>query len=330
MNSSQEEPGNPNMLVAILAILAGFIILTWSADQFVNGAAATARNFNISPMLIGLTVVSIGTSAPEILVSIMAASQDHASLAIGNAIGSNIANIGLVLGVTALIAPLPVKKSLARREIPLLVGISLLAGICIANGFLTQLDSLALLGTLFLTLYLMFRWQKQHPDEPLLEGEEESAPQLSAGKAWFYLVSGLLFLLGSSQILVWGATELARLFGVSELLIGLTIVAIGTSLPELAASVASAIKGHHDIALGNVVGSNVFNLLAVLPMPGLLASGTINPQVVWQDFPVMMGLTLFLAASCLFGKQPKYLGRIIGFILISFYVAYTGWLFLNN
>lgn len=318
------------MLVAIIAILAGFIILTWSADQFVNGAAATARNFNISPMLIGLTVVSIGTSAPEILVSVMAATQDHASLAIGNAIGSNIANIGLVLGATALIAPLPVKRSLARREIPMLVVVSALAGICIINGLLTQLDSLALLGTLFLTLYLMFRWQKQHPDEPLIEGEEEEVPELSAGKAWFYLISGLLFLLGSSQILVWGATELARLFGISELIIGLTIVAIGTSLPELAASVASTIKGHHDIALGNVVGSNIFNLLAVLPMPGLFASGTISPQVIWQDFPVMMTLTLFLAISCLFGKQPKHLGRMTGLFLLICYVAYTSWLFIHH
>ena len=316
------------MLVAILAIIAGFIILTWSADQFVNGAAATARNFNISPMLIGLTVVSIGTSAPEILVSITAATQDHASLAIGNAIGSNIANIGLVLGTTALIAPLPVKRSLALREIPLLVGVSILAGICIFNGLLTQLDSLALLGTLFITLYLMFRWQKRHPDEPLLEGEEDEAPELPSGKAWFYLVSGLLFLLGSSQLLVWGATELARLFGVSELIIGLTIVAIGTSLPELAASVASAIKGHHDIALGNIVGSNIFNLLAVLPMPGLLASGTVNPQVIWQDFPVMMGLTLFLSINCLTGKQPKALGRTAGIVLSGCYAAYTAWLFM--
>ena len=318
------------MLLAILAIFAGFIILTWSADQFVNGAAATARNFNISPMLIGLTVVSIGTSAPEILVSLMASTQDHASLAIGNAVGSNIANMGLVLGATALITPLPVKKSLARREIPMLVVVSTLAGLCIVNGFLTQLDSIVLLGALFLTLYLMFRWQKQHPDEPLIEGEEEEVPELSPGKAWFYLISGLLFLLGSSQILVWGATELARLFGVSELIIGLTIVAIGTSLPELAASVASAIKGHHDIALGNVVGSNIFNLLAVLPMPGLFAPGSVNPQVIWQDFPVMMALTLFLAMSCLFGKQPKHLGRMTGLLLLSCYAAYTVWLFIHH
>ena len=203
----------------------------------------------------------------------MAATQGHASLAIGNAIGSNIANIGLVLGATALIAPLPVRKALAQREIPMLVGVSVLAGFCIYNGLLTELDSLALLGCLFITLYLMFYWQKKHPEDPLIEDDDDELPELSTNKAWFYLVSGLLVLLGSSQLLVWGATKLATLFGVSELVIGLTIVAIGTSLPELAASVASALKGHHDIALGNVVGSNIFNLLAVLPMPGLFASG---------------------------------------------------------
>ena len=318
------------MLLAIIAIVAGFIVLTWSADRFVTGAAATARNFSISPMLIGLTVVSIGTSAPEILVSLMAATQGHPGLAIGNAIGSNIANMGLVLGVTALIAPLPVKAALAKREIPLLVGVSILAGVCVVNGYLTPLDSLTLLLALFITLYLMVRWQKHHPEEPQLEGEEEEVPVLPSPKAWFYLISGLLILLASSQLLVWGATELARLFGVSELVIGLTIVAIGTSLPELAASVTSAIKGHHDIALGNVVGSNIFNLLAVLPMPGLFAGGDAPPQVIWQDYPLMLALTLFIAFVCMTGKFPRTLGRTSGIILLCTYLLYGCWLFLQH
>ena len=318
------------MPLTILAILTGFIILTWSADLFVTGAAATARNFKVSPMLIGLTVVSIGTSAPEILVSIMAAYQDHAGLAIGNAIGSNIANMGLVLGITALIAPLPVRKALARREIPLLVGVSILAGVCVLNGFLTPLDSLALLLTLFLTLGLMIRWQKRHPDEPLLEGEEEEVPCLPESKAWFCLICGLALLLASSQLLVWGATGLARLFGVSELIIGLTIVAIGTSLPELAASVTSAIKGHHDIALGNVVGSNIFNLLAVLPMPGLLAGGRTPEQLIRQDYPLMLSLTFFVAVVCMTGKPPRSLGRFAGIILLGTYSLYGVWLFTSH
>ncbi|MGI9275013.1 MAG: calcium/sodium antiporter [Endozoicomonas sp.] len=324
------------MLTAIAAILAGFILLTWSADRFVAGAAATASNFNISPMLIGLTVVSVGTSAPEILVSLMAASQDHVGLAVGNAIGSNIANIGLVLGITALIAPLPVKAALAQKEIPLLVIITVATGICLGNGYLGLLDSLVLLTGLIITLYLMVRWQKQHPNEPLFheESAEDEIQQLSPGKSWLYLGSGLLLLLGSSQLLVWGATDVARMLGVSELMIGLTIVAIGTSLPELAASITSALKGHSDIALGNVVGSNIFNLLAVLSMPGLVAPGELDDQqVIWRDYPVMLGLTLLIALICWLGSrkgQHRNLGRRAGSLLLGCYCLYGLMLFLQN
>ncbi|WP_252176835.1 calcium/sodium antiporter [Endozoicomonas sp. 4G] len=316
------------MLIALAAILVGFIILTWSADRFVAGAAATASNMNVSRMLIGLTVVSIGTSAPEILVSLMAALQGFPGLAVGNAMGSNIANIGLVLGVTALIAPLPVKAALAKREIPLLVVISLVAGLCIANGYLGRIDGLILLAGLFITLYLMIRWQKQHPDEPLVEDEE--IPELSPAKAWLMLGSGLLLLLGSSQLLVWGATEIAKMMGISDLVIGLTIVAIGTSLPELAASVTSALKGHHDIALGNVIGSNIFNLLAVLSMPGLVAPGALDKAVILRDYPVMLGMTLLLALLCLIGKKPRQLGKVTGVALLSIYALYGAWLFIQN
>ena len=324
------------MLTAIAAILAGFILLTWSADRFVAGAAATASNFNISPMLIGLTVVSIGTSAPEILVSLVAASQEHVGLAVGNAIGSNIANMGLVLGITALIAPLPVKDALAKKEIPLLIFITVAAGLCLGNGYLGLLDSFMLLTGLIITLCLMVQWQKQHPGEPLFheESEEDEIQEMPSGKAWFYLGSGLLLLLGSSQMLVWGATEVARMLGVGELLIGLTIVAIGTSLPELAASIASALKGHSDIALGNVVGSNIFNLLAVLAMPGLVAPGEIgDQQVIWRDYPVMLGLTLLIALICWFGPrkgQHRNLGRLAGCLLSGCYCLYGLMLFLQN
>lgn len=190
------------MLIALAAILVGFIILTWSADRFVAGAAATASNLNVSRMLIGLTVVSIGTSAPEILVSLSAALQGFPGLAVGNAMGSNIANIGLVLGVTALIAPLPVKAALTKREIPLLLVITIISGLCIANGYLGRIDGLILLAGLVITLYLMIHWQKQHPDEAVVE--DEDIPELSSAKAWFMLGSGLLLLLGSSQLLVWG------------------------------------------------------------------------------------------------------------------------------
>ena len=313
------------MIAASLAILVGFIALTWSADRFVEGAAATAKNWGISPMLIGLTIVSIGTSAPEILVSLMSALQDHVDIAIGNAIGSNIANMGLVLGITALIAPLPVKPALAKQEIPWLVLVTLLAGVCLANGYLGLLDSIGLLAFLVLTLFLMVRWQKNHPNEPLTEDVE--IHEMSSSKAWFKLISGLLLLLISAQVLVWGATQIAQALGIGELAIGLTIVAIGTSLPELAASIASALKGHHDIALGNIVGSNIFNLLAVLAMPGLVAPGELTQSALIRDYPVMLGLTLLIAALAILGRSPRFIGRPSGLVLLAGYILYGFWLY---
>ncbi len=315
------------MLFAITAIIIGFILLTWSADRFVNGSAATAKNWGISPMLIGLTVVSIGTSAPEILVSLISSLQHHTDIAVGNAIGSNIANMGLVLGATALIAPLPVKAALAKREIPWLLLVTVVAGISLLNGFLGLFDSLFLLSFLVLTLYLMVRWQKHHPDEPI---DEEEIPKMPQGKAYFVMLSGLILLLASAQLLVWGATELAIHFGVSELVIGLTIIAIGTSLPELAASIASALKGHHDIALGNIVGSNIFNLLAVLAMPGLVAPGYINESVIWRDFPVMLGFTILIAILTMTGKKPRTLGKTSGIVFLTGYALYGFWLFIQH
>ena len=313
---------------ASAAIVVGFILLTWSADRFVGGAAATAKNWGISPMLIGLTVVSIGTSAPEILVSLMSAIQGYTEIAVGNAIGSNIVNIGMVLGLTALIAPVSVKPALAKREIPWLVLVTLVAGACLMNNYLGLPESLVLLGGMAITLYLMIKWQKTHPDEPLTEVDDiEPMPK---GRAYVQLVGGLVLLLISAQILVWGATEIATLMGISELIIGLTVVAIGTSLPELAASVASALRGHDDIALGNVVGSNIFNLLAVLAMPGLVAPGPLDPSVFSRDYPVMLALTVLLAVIAMVGKKPKKIGRFAGVIFLSCYAAYAIWLYLQS
>ncbi len=313
---------------ASAAIVVGFILLTWSADRFVGGAAATAKNWGISPMLIGLTVVSIGTSAPEILVSLMSAIQGYTEIAVGNAIGSNIVNIGMVLGLTALIAPVSVKPALAKREIPWLVLVTLVAGACLMNNYLGLTESLVLLCGMAITLYLMIKWQKTHPDEPLTEVDDiEPMPK---GRAYVQLVGGLVLLLISAQILVWGATEIATLMGISELIIGLTVVAIGTSLPELAASVASALRGHDDIALGNVVGSNIFNLLAVLAMPGLVAPGPLDPSVFSRDYPVMLALTVLLAVIALVGKKPKKIGRFAGVIFLACYAAYAIWLYLQS
>lgn len=314
-------------LSASAAIVVGFILLTWSADRFVGGAAATARNWGVSPMLIGLTIVSIGTSAPEILVSLMSAIQGHTDIAVGNAIGSNIVNIGMVLGLTALIAPLPVKPALAKREIPWLVLVTLVAGACLMNSYLGLTESVVLLCGMVLTLYLMIKWQKNHPDEPLTDVDDIET--MTSARAYLELAGGLVLLLISAQILVWGAKEIALLMGISELIIGLTVVAIGTSLPELAASVASAMRGHHDIALGNVVGSNIFNLLAVLAMPGLVAPGPLDEQVFARDYPVMLALTVLLAVMAMVGKKPKKLGRFAGIIFLASYAGYATWLYLQ-
>jgi cation:H+ antiporter len=308
------------MLYPILALISGLILLVWSADKFVLGAAATAKNFGMSPMLIGLTIVSFGTSAPEILVSLMASTSGAGDLAIGNALGSNIANIALVLGITALIAPLPVKSGVLKKELPLLLGVTILAGVLIFDLHLGQLDGIILLITLGVCLYLFSRFQKNAPQDALADDEEE-LPSLENRKAIFWLIIGLVILACSSKLLVWGASEIAYSLGISKLVVGLTIVAIGTSLPELAASVASALKNHHDIAIGNVVGSNIFNLVAVMAIPGLIAPIGMDEIVFQRDYVVMLGLTFLLLAFALWQKPPS-ISRFEGGILASAYAGY--------
>uniref|UniRef100_UPI003564E413 calcium/sodium antiporter n=1 Tax=Halomonas sp. TaxID=1486246 RepID=UPI003564E413 len=261
------------MLAPLIAVLVGFIALLWSAERFVGAAAATAHRAGMSTLLIGMTIVALGTSAPEIVVSIMASLDNAPDLATGNALGSNIANIGLVLGVTALVVPIPVRFSIVRRELPLLLGATGLAGYALANGRLGHFDAAFLLLLLVFCLWWLFR--ADTPDA-VTEGVGE-IPDMQLRHALLWLLGTLAIMVAGSRALVWGASELARGLGVSELLIGLTVVAIGTSLPELTACVASALKRHHDIAIGNVIGSNLFNLLAVLPIPGLLAPGPVDP-----------------------------------------------------
>ncbi|MEH6651485.1 MAG: calcium/sodium antiporter [Motiliproteus sp.] len=313
------------MLLPVIAILIGFVILVWSADRFVNGAAATAKNFGMSPMLIGLTIVSLGTSAPEMLVSAIASYTGAGGLAIGNALGSNIANIGLVLGATALIAPLPVKTGLMRKELPLLLAVSLVAGLTLFDGELNRIDGTILLIGLVITLILFARFQR-YADPEEVEHEEEELPDMSTSRAIVWLIIGLILLAGSSRLLVWGAVEVATAMGISDLVIGLTIVAIGTSLPELAASIMSALKGHHDIAIGNIVGSNIFNLLAVMSLPGLIHPITFSSEVVWRDYGMMMLFTLALMAfGYVFGRGK--INRPEGCLLLAGYSGYLGLLY---
>ncbi|WP_221797573.1 calcium/sodium antiporter [Oceanobacter mangrovi] len=318
------------MIAPLVAVLIGLVVLVWSADKFVLGAAATARRLGMSPLLVGLTIVSIGTSAPELFVSAVATLDGVGNLAIGNAIGSNIANIGLVLGITALVSPIPLQKKLLRKELPLLLLVSILAGLTLADLNLGLVDALLLLCGLVVAMYIMFQ-ESDDAGEPLVDDEEaEAIESLSTQMAIFWLVVGLIALMASSKALVWGATDIARMFGVSELVIGLTIVAIGTSLPELAASVASALKGHHDIAIGNVIGSNIFNLLAVMPVPGLISRIAVEPLALHRDLPVMLLMTLALLVLFIANRRSGVMGRFSGVILVLGYTTYLGSLMITN
>lgn len=316
------------MLIAALAILIGFVVLIWSADLFVAGAASIAGNLGMSPILIGLTIVSLGTSAPEVLVSLTAALSGSGSLAIGNAIGSNIANIALVLAITLLVSPLRVNARCLSREIPLLLITTLGVGLLILDRELSRMDGFIMLAAMALIIGQLIREQFSSDNEPDSQ-EEDELPHLPAGRAWLTFAIGLLLLIGSSRLLVWGAVATAQNLGVSELVIGLTIVAIGTSLPELAASVASAMRGHADMALGNIIGSNMFNLLGVMSIPGAVAAQSLAPEVINRDYLTMSLLTLALAAALFLGRQrhdatppTAYLGRIAGTLFLSCYGLY--------
>jgi cation:H+ antiporter len=316
------------MFLSIVAVLVGFLILRWSSDQFVEGAAAIARALGVSQIIIGMTIVSIGTSAPEIVVSIIAALDNAGNLAVGNAIGSNIANIGVVLGATLLVAPLYLQESYVKKEMPILLGVTLLGALVVINDELSRLDGIILVSALVLILTKMIRDESR--DRALRdEVEQESLGGNTATYPWLRFVGGLILLVASSRLLVWGAVNIAHSMGVSELIIGLTIIAIGTSLPELAASVMSAKKGHAEIALGNVLGSNLFNLLAVLPVPGLLSTLVLDQSVTTRDYPVMFALTLLLgvaiySAHSLAKKRASQarLGRLWGLVLLICAVCY--------
>ncbi len=318
------------MLLNILAILAGLAVLVWGADRFISGAAALANNLGVSPMMIGLTIVGFGTSAPEILVSSIAAFDGNPGLAIGNAIGSNIANIGLILGVTALFIPLSVHSGVLKREYPLMLAISLISLALMWDGELGRLDGLVLIILLVVILGWMVRSAKTGANDPIAgEFDAEIPHDTPTPRAVFWLVIGLLALLLSSRALVWGAANIATALGVSDVVIGLTIVAIGTSLPELAASIASALKNEHDIAIGNVIGSNLYNILAVLSLPGLIAPGPFLPEILSRDQPTMIGLTVLLfLMGYSFGKSGR-INRLEGLILLSIFVGYQSLLLFS-
>jgi cation:H+ antiporter len=319
------------MLLNIAAIIFGFVILVWGSDRFIAGAAAIARNVGVSPLLIGLTIVGLGTSAPEILVSAMASIQGNTGLAIGNALGSNIANIALILGITALVAPLTVQSNILKREYPMLLAVCLLAMLLMLDGSLDRLDGTVLILALLLVLYGMVRIGigSRKNDPMKVDFDAEMPEDMPTGTAIAWFVLGLTLLLLSSRMLVWGAVNIAQAFGVSDLIIGLTIVALGTSLPELAAGITSAIKKEHDIAIGNIIGSNMYNLLAVLPMPGLIAPGSFSREVMTRDMPVMIGLTLLMFIMSYGFRKNGRINRLEGLLLFTAFIAYQGMLFLG-
>jgi cation:H+ antiporter len=320
------------VILATLAILAGFALLVWSADRFVDGAAATAGHMGMPSLLIGMVIVGFGTSAPEMVVSAMAALDGKPDLALGNALGSNIVNTGLILGITALVAPIAVHSKIIRRELPLLFGIGLLSGLLFWGGSLTRAEALLLLAGFFgLIGWTVFAALRGRGDALEAETEQElAAHPMTLKAAMVWLAVGLVLLVVSSRVLVWGAVSVAEALGVSDLIIGLTIVALGTSLPELAASVMAARKGEHDIAIGNVVGSNMFNLLAVVGIAGVIAPmPTLAPELLTRDWPVMMAMTGLLFVTAYGFRGPGRINRLEGALLLSAYVAYTAWLVLS-
>ena len=310
------------MLLALLAIVIGLCLITWSASCFVDGAASIANSLGMSPMLIGLTIVAFGTSAPEILISGVAAWQDAPALAVGNAVGSNIANIALVLGLTALIVPLYSQTSNIQLELNILLGATILAGILLADQYLGRLDGILLFTGLVICLYLFKCSQKN-----AFQSHTEIVG-MGRLRSLFWLVTGLALLIFSSRLLVWGAIDIAVRLGISELIIGLTVVAIGTSIPELATSIVSALRNQHDMAIGNVVGSNIFNLLAVMSLPGLIQPSTITITSLWRDYGLMLLLTVALIANFRI-RSGNSINRPIGGLLLLVYVGYLVLLYTN-
>ncbi len=320
------------MLISVLAVLLGLVLLTYGADRFVIGAAGVGRNLGMSPMMVGLTIVAFATSAPEMLVAGVAALDGATGLAIGNAVGSNITNIALVLGATVVIAPLTVHSQTIKREFPLMFIAVFLAYGLMLDGNLSRLDGIILLLGVFTLIGVTIYLSKHSSvfDPVKLEFEEELEEELPAKVALFWLVLGSILLLVGSRALVSGAVEIAQALGVSDLIIGLTIVAIGTSLPELAASLMSAIKGEQDMALGNIIGSNMFNMLAVLCMPGLIRPSEVSREVLTRDFPIMLFLSaLMFFMSYGFRKAGK-ITKVHGVILLSAFVIYQLILFRSG
>lgn len=316
------------MFIAFLAIVFGLAVLVWSADRFVEGAASVARHFGMPSLLIGMVIVGFGTSAPEMVVSALASSQGNPGIALGNAYGSNITNIALILGLTALVSPITVHSQVLRKELPVLIAVTGLAAWQLYDGYLSRLDALVMLAVFGLLMaWTIHQGLQQKIDSFGSEMDEEMKVRtMPLKQAVIWLVVGLALLIASSRLLVWGAVEIAQALGVSDLVIGLTIVAVGTSLPELASSLIATRKGEHDIALGNVIGSNLFNTLAVVGIAAGIHPLAVPPDVFSRDMLVMGGLTLSLFVICYGFRGAGNISRVKGAFLLACYGGYTAWL----
>ena len=320
------------MLANLLLVIAGLVLLIWGADRFVHGAAATARNMGVAPLMIGLTVVAFATSAPEILVSVVAALQGEPGLAFGNAIGSNIVNIGLVLGMTALIRPIRLESATLRREMPALLAVTLLTVSLFLDTFLSRIDGIVMLtGLVIVMVWLARLGLRSAANDPIaMDYEAEIPTDVSMPMAIVWLIVGLGTLLIGAELLVDGAIGIAKMMGISEVVIGITIVAFGTSLPELAVSLASALKGEYGLAIGNIVGSNIFNLLAVIGIAATIEPATLAPSVLSLHIFVMVAFTLVLFAMTYDYDGKSRLSRLEGLALLIAYVAYSGYVVAQN
>lgn len=320
------------MLANLTFVVAGLILLIWGADRFVHGAAATARNLGVAPLLIGLTVVALATSAPEILVSVVAALDGQPGLAYGNAIGSNIVNIGLVLGLTAMIRPIKLESATLRREMPALLAVTLLTVSLFLDTYLSQIDGVVMLtGLVIVMVWLTRLGMRSAANDPIkIDYEAEIPSDVTMPMAVVWLIIGLTILLVGAKILVYGAVGIAEMLGVSEVVIGVTIVAFGTSLPELAVSLASALKGEYGLAIGNIVGSNIFNLLAVIGVAATIAPSALAPSVLSLHIFVMVAFTLVLFAMTYDYDSKAELSRLEGAALLIAYLAYDGYVIAQN
>ena len=315
------------MLLAFAAILIGLVVLVWSADRFVEGASAAAVHGGVPPLLIGMLIIGFGTSAPELSVSALASLQGNSGIALGNAWGSNITNIALIIGLVALISPITAHARVARRELPVLLAVTALAGWQVYDGRLSRTDGVVLLAV-FAVLIGWSIYEGMRNRETTMAGETHQqylTHTMPLGRAVMWLLIGLVLLVLSSRLLVWGAVFIASDLGVSDLIIGLTIVAVGTSLPELASSLAAIRKKEHDLALGNIIGSGLFNTLAVVGLAALIEPLDVAPEVLTRDWAVMAALTLALLLMCIAWRgRPGRINRLEGAGLLMVFCGYTG------